>query len=73
MGYCGFGKYSFAIYLSNTLAIGLTEGLMLKIAPWDGANFLVFLPALLASGLIGPVLVKTMILDRFPIMSRLSR
>jgi fucose 4-O-acetylase-like acetyltransferase len=68
-----FGKYSFAIYLFNTLAIGLTKGVLLKIAPWDGTNFLWFFPILLLSGLIGPVLFKKALLDRIPVLGRLSR
>jgi hypothetical protein len=68
-----FGKYSFVIYLFNTLTIGLTKGVLLKVAPWDGVNFLAFFPILLISGLVGPVLLKKVLLDRFPVLSRLSR
>jgi fucose 4-O-acetylase-like acetyltransferase len=68
-----FGKYSFVIYLFNTLTIGLTKGVLLKVAPWDGVNFLGFFPILLMSGLIGPVLLKKVLLDRFPVLARLTR
>lgn len=68
-----FGKYSFAIYLFNTLTIGLAKGVLLKIAPWDGSNFLWFFPILLLSGLIGPVLFKKALLDRFAVLGRLTR
>lgn len=68
-----FGKYSFAIYLFNTLAIGLTKGLMLKVMPWDGVNFLAFFPVLLLAGLCVPVLLKQMALDRVPLLARLVR
>lgn len=68
-----FGKYSFAIYLFNTLTIGLTKGALLKIAPWDGANFLWFFSMLLVGGLIGPVLFKKALLDRFAVLGRLTR
>jgi fucose 4-O-acetylase-like acetyltransferase len=67
-----FGKYSFVIYLFNTLTIGLTKGVLLKVAPWDGVNFLGFFPILLISGLIGPVLLKRLPLDRFPALGRLT-
>jgi fucose 4-O-acetylase-like acetyltransferase len=67
------GKFSFVIYLFNTLTIGLAKGVLLKIAPWDGLNFLGFFPVLLASGLIGPVLLKKILLDRFPALARLTR
>jgi fucose 4-O-acetylase-like acetyltransferase len=68
-----FGKYSFVIYLFNTLTIGLTKGVLLKAAPWDGTNFLGFFPILLMSGLIGPVLLKRFLLDRFAVLGRLTR
>ncbi len=68
-----FGKFSFVIYLFNTLTIGLAKGVLLKIAPWDGINFLGFFPILLMSGLIGPVLLKKVLLDRFPVLARLTR
>ena len=67
------GKYSFVIYLFNTLTIGLAKGMLLKIAPWDGINFLSFFPILLLSGLMGPVLLKKIGLDRFPVLARLTR
>jgi fucose 4-O-acetylase-like acetyltransferase len=68
-----FGKYSFAIYLFNTLAIGLSKGLLLKVMPWEGTNFLAFFPILLLSGLVGPVLPKRILFDRVPLLSRLTR
>jgi fucose 4-O-acetylase-like acetyltransferase len=68
-----FGKFSFVIYLFNTLTIGLVKGVLLKIAPWDGVNFLGFFPILLLSGLIGPVLLKTIVLDRVALLARLTR
>jgi fucose 4-O-acetylase-like acetyltransferase len=67
------GKFSFVIYLFNTLTIGLAKGVLLKIAPWDGINFLAFFPVLLISGLIGPVLLKAILLDRFSVLARLTR
>lgn len=68
-----FGKYSFAIYLFNTLAIGLSKGVLLKVVPWDGTNFLVFFPILLMSGLVGPVLLKRILFDQVPWLGRLTR
>jgi hypothetical protein len=46
---------------------------LLKVVPWDGLNFLGFFPILLLSGLIGPVLLKKVLLDRFPALNRLTR
>jgi fucose 4-O-acetylase-like acetyltransferase len=47
-----------AIYLLNTIAIGLTKGILLKFMPWDGYNFLLFAPILTAAGIGVPILVK---------------
>jgi hypothetical protein len=47
--------------------------MLLKVAPWDGVNFLGFFPILLMSGLAGPVLLKYVLLDRFPVLARLTR
>jgi fucose 4-O-acetylase-like acetyltransferase len=52
------GTMSFVIYLLNTPFIGLMKGLLLKVMPWDGLNFLVFFPLLVAAGTLGPILVK---------------
>lgn len=59
-----FGKYSFVIYLFNTIMIGLSKGVMLHILPWDGINFLLFVPILFAAGAIGPILIKLIIFRR---------
>jgi len=52
------GKYSFVIYLLNTVAIGLTKGIMFRFMSWDYGNFLIFFPILLTAGIAGPILVK---------------
>lgn len=66
------GTYSFVIYLFNTPFIGLAKGLLLKVMPWDGLNFLLFLPVLLVAGVVGPVLLKQWVLVRFPRLDRLT-
>lgn len=58
------GKYTFPIYLMNTVFIGVSKGVMLRLAPWDGLNFLVFAPVLLLTGILGPILVKRLIIAR---------
>ncbi len=60
------GLASLAIYLMNTIAIGLTKGLMLKVFPWDGANFLVYFPALTLAGVALPMLVRRLVLRYAP-------
>lgn len=49
------GKYSFSIYLMNTIAIGVVKGVILKFTTWDGSNFFWVAPVLLVSGIFLPV------------------
>jgi len=64
------GLASLAIYLMNTIAIGVTKGLMLKVFPWDGANFLVYLPVLALAGLTLPMAVRRLAMRHFPRAAR---
>lgn len=66
------GIYSFVIYLLNTPLIGLAKGLMLKVAPWDGSNFLVFAPVMTLAGILGPIWIKRHIIRRWPALDRLT-
>jgi len=67
------GEYTFSIYLMNTLVIGFTKGVLLKIAPWDHANFVLFFPALLAAGVIAPILLHRYVLSRVPYLGRVTK
>jgi len=67
-----FGRYSFPIYLFNTIAIGLAKGVMLLLMPWDGINFLIFLPVLLIAGIAGPIFVKAVLLRRVRYLDKIS-
>lgn len=53
-----FGRYSFSIYLGNTICIGLTKALLLNFMPWGGATFLPFAIILMAIGIFGPIMVN---------------
>ncbi|MCR9093687.1 MAG: acyltransferase [bacterium] len=64
------GAYSFAIYLMNTIAIGATKGIMLRLLPWDGVNFVLFFAVLTAVGLAAPVIAYRAILSRHPFTRR---
>lgn len=64
------GQLSLAIYLMNTLAIGIAKGLMLKVLPWDGINFLIYFPLLGLAGLVLPILVKKLIERYVPFLNR---
>jgi len=66
------GAMSFVIYLLNTPFIGLVKGALLKLMPWDGANFFMFFFLMLAAGLYGPILVKRYVLRRLPPLDRIT-
>jgi peptidoglycan/LPS O-acetylase OafA/YrhL len=67
------GAFSFVIYLLNTPSIGLAKGLMWKVAPWDGLNFLIYAPVLLAAGLLLPIAIKVWLLRRAPVLDRMTQ
>lgn len=66
------GGYAFVIYLFNSIFIGLGKGLLLLFLPWDGWNFLLFAPILGALGLFGPILAKTVLFRRIPIVDGMT-
>ncbi|RXR30434.1 acyltransferase family protein [Sphingobium fluviale] len=66
------GRYSFPIYLLNTVCIGLAKGLLLLVMPWDGVNFLIFLPVLLAAGIVGPIAAKVLIFRRSAYIDKIT-
>ena len=66
------GAYSFIIYLLNTPFIGLVKGAMLKVLPWDGVNFLLYVPALTLAGTLLPILLRRYVLTRVPALDRMT-
>ena len=66
------GRYSFPIYLLNTVCIGVAKGVLLLVMPWDGTNFLVFLPVLLVAGIVGPIAVKYLIFRRSAYLDKIT-
>ncbi len=68
----GLGRYCFSIYLLNTICIGLAKGALLRLLPWDGANFTLFALVLMASGLAGPVLIKRHVLARLKLLDQMT-
>jgi fucose 4-O-acetylase-like acetyltransferase len=66
------GRYSFMIYLFNTLFIGLAKGMLLRVTSWDGAHFLPFAIALACAGTFGPVALKQVAFRRAKILDRLT-
>lgn len=66
------GKYCFVIYLLNTIVIGVVKGVLLRVLSWDGANFFLFVPVLVAAGLFGPILIKAAIFRRVPAIDAMT-
>jgi fucose 4-O-acetylase-like acetyltransferase len=66
------GRYSFMIYLFNTLCIGLAKGLMLHMWSWDGPQFLPFACALMGAGLFGPMALKRYAFRRVKLLDRVT-
>lgn len=67
-----FGRYSFPIYLLNTVGIGLTKGVLFQFMSWNGPRFLIFFPILLLVGLIGPIIVKTQFFRRVAYLDKIT-
>lgn len=65
--------FTFAIYLMNTPCIGLAKAILLKAIPWDGPNFLIFAPILMAAGLFGPIIVKRQLFRGLPFLDRITQ
>lgn len=66
------GRYSLMIYLFNTIFIGLAKGALLLATSWNGAHFVGFTVALMASGLLGPILLKRAVLRSIPPLDRMT-
>lgn len=64
--------YTFTIYLFNTLFIGVVKGAATKLVPWDGSNFLWYLPLLWTLGIFLPILFHKFVLARFPRLAAIT-
>jgi fucose 4-O-acetylase-like acetyltransferase len=64
------GRNCFMIYLFNTLFIGLSKGLLLRVTDWNGSHFLFFAVILMTSGIFGPVLLRQHLFRRVKILER---
>lgn len=72
-GLLGLGRYSMAIYLFNTIAIGLTKAALVRAGvAWTPAGATAAVPVLMLAGVLAPILVKTLILRRIPVLDRLT-
>jgi fucose 4-O-acetylase-like acetyltransferase len=66
------GRYSFMIYLFNTMFIGLAKGLLLLGTDWNGPHFIPFATCLMAAGIFGPVALKQLAFTRIKRLDRLT-
>jgi len=64
------GRNSFMIYLFNTIFIGLSKGLLLRVTDWDGGHFLFFALILMFSGTLGPILLRQALFRHVEILER---
>lgn len=67
-----FGAYSFVIYLFNTICIGVAKPLLATIAPFKGAFVPPIILLLFLAGAIGPIVIKKLLLERWPLADRLT-
>ena len=67
-----WGKYTFIIYLLNTLVIGLLKGIIFKFTTWDFSNFFIVAPILLFGGLYIPIFIKKKILIHIPYLDKIT-
>lgn len=66
------GELSFAIYLLNTIFIGVAKAVMLPFVPWGGPAFLVYFVVLLTAGMLGPIFVKRYIFSRIRFLDEMT-
>lgn len=65
------GKYTFPIYLFNVPIIGATKGVLLHFFNWNGTNFLIYLPILLLSGIIIPIILSKYFFSKIPTLKKI--
>jgi fucose 4-O-acetylase-like acetyltransferase len=64
--------YGFAIYLLNTICIGLAKGVLMLALPWTTADFPLYAMVLTVAGIAGPVLAKRLLIRPLPLLDRLT-
>lgn len=67
------GEYTFTIYLMNTIFIGLAKGILFKFFSWNGINFFIYLPILLLSGLILPIVTYEKLFSKSRFLARITK
>ncbi len=66
------GNMCFAIYLLNTIILGLTKGVLLKFLTWDAQNFPTIAAVMMIAGVAGPILIKRYVLRYIPPLDRIT-
>lgn len=71
---CGFfGRYSMVIYLFNTIAIGLTKAVLIKLGwQWTAQGATLAVPLLMLAGIAAPILGKILVLRWIPPLDRMT-
>ncbi len=64
------GRNCFMIYLFNTMFIGFSKGLLLRLTDWNGGHFVFFAVFLMMSGVFGPILLRQYLFRRVGILER---
>lgn len=66
------GRYTFVIYLFNTIFMGLARSLLQAVLPYQGPYFLLYIAILMAVGIFGPVLAKIYIFRRVKFLDQIT-
>lgn len=66
------GNMCFAIYLLNTICLGLAKGVMLKFLSWNAHDFPLIAAVMMAAGVFGPILIKRYVLRYVPPLDRIT-
>jgi peptidoglycan/LPS O-acetylase OafA/YrhL len=67
------GRYSMAIYLFNTIAIGLAKAVLIKAGvAWTPTGATLAVPVLMAAGVLAPIAGKVLVLRRVKMLDRLT-
>lgn len=66
------GKYTFSIYLLNTICIGLGKGVLYVFIDINDSNFFLVLPVLVACGIAIPIFVRRFVFSRIKYVDEMT-
>ena len=64
------GGYTLAIYLMNTIFIGVAKAALLPVVPYREHYFFIYFAVLILAGLLAPILLKRVLLRQWPGLAR---